>query len=118
MQEIRKFYVKSKIRKKEYTWAVLEYNSGTQQFALHIDKESDWHKAPIMIFAYADTGRFDLDAEWSLRWVRDRIIPPNRANIGEILKAAGLTEYSEFGMLMYHRGRCVQDDMYIEEIVQ
>lgn len=43
-------------------------------------------------------------------WVRQRIVPPDRQNIGQILKANGLEEYDEFSLLMFGSGRCAQDD--------
>lgn len=112
MQEIRSFYVKEGHR----VWAILDYNIKMKEFALHIIKVPDINQAPLMLYAYASEGFWDLNTEMSLKWVQQRIIPSNRKNIGMILKAAGLEEYSEFGMLLYHRGTCVQDDLYIEEI--
>lgn len=46
-------------------------------------------------------------------WVRQRIVPPDRQNIGQILKANGLEEYDEFSLLMLGSGRCAQDDYYL-----
>lgn len=113
MQKIHKYYVKDK----NGTYGILVYDEITQEFHMHIDKTADLSKAPILITAFADKGMYDLTPEWSMRWVQARIIPPNRANIIGILQAAGLREYSEWGMLLYCKGRCAQDNMWIEEIV-
>lgn len=113
MPEIRKFYVKLEDR----VWAILEYNSSSKEFHLHIPKVEDIRRAPITIWAYADVGIGDLSAQQSLEWVQMRLIPPNRANIGDILVGFGMKEYDELEMLCKLNGRCSQDDMYIEEFI-
>ena len=54
-----------------------------------------------------------LDKIWDMIWVRQRIIPSDRQNLGQILKDNGLTEYDEYNMLMLTMGRCPQDDYYL-----
>ena len=49
-------------------------------------------------------------------WVRERVIPSGRQNIGEILKKAKMKEYSEMRLLALAEGRCSQDSCYIKEI--
>lgn len=112
MQEIREFYVKDDKR----VWAALTYNTAAKEFHLSICKDAAWETAPFCIAAFVQKGIFEVDPYWSMRWVKIRLIPPERANIGEILRSCGLTEYDEFGMLVSYHGRCVQDDLYIEEI--
>ena len=111
MSKIRKFYVKWN----DKVWAILDYNSEKKEFALHIQKAPNMMQAPITIWAYSNAGIWDLGPERSLEWVRMRLIPPNRANIGEILAGFGMKEYDEFEMLYKLQGRCSQDDRYIEE---
>lgn len=113
MQKIRKFYVRDKKTK----WAILEYNIVTKSFALHISKDKDISKSSIQLYLYTNIGIYDLSEKQSLEWVQQRLIPPNRENIGDILRAGGLTEYSEIGMIDLHHGRCSQDDLYFEEII-
>ena len=111
MQKKRTFYV----RDKKTVWAYLEYDVVQAVFALHIRRDLDISNTSIQLYAYTSAGYYDLNPEMSLRWVQDRLIPPNRANIGDILREGGLTEYSEIGMIDLHKGRCVQDDLYLEE---
>ena len=57
-----------------------------------------------------------MDSFWSGLWVQQRIVPQDRQNIGQVLKENGLKEYDEFQLLMLTKGRCAQDDCYLEEI--
>lgn len=49
-------------------------------------------------------------------WVQQRIVPPDRQNLGQILKDNDLEEYDEFELLMLADGRCAQDSYYLAEI--
>lgn len=104
------------VRDANQVWAKLTYNTDNKEFHISIPRDIDLIKSPIMLSLYAENGKFELDAQQSLYWVRERLIPPERMNIGEILRGIGLTEYDEYKMLLALRGRCVQDDMYIEEV--
>lgn len=112
MPKVRKFYVKLG----DKVWAILDYNTEEKMFELHIQRDPNIMQAPITIWAYANAGMWDLTPEQSLKWVRMRLIPPNRANIGQILAGFGMKEYDEFEMLYKLHGECSQDDMYIEEV--
>lgn len=41
------------------------------------------------------------------------MIPPDRQNIGQILRDNKLDCYDEYKLLMLTKGRCVQDDYYL-----
>ena len=112
MQNKRSFYVKDS----RATYGILSYSPDTKEFCLSINRDVDLGSAPILISMFAEKGMYDLDAGWSLRWVKERIIPPTRQNILEILKENNIPGYDEFQMLLYTQGRCPQDDMWIEEI--
>ena len=51
-------------------------------------------------------------------FVKERVVPPERQNIGMILREAGMSYYSEFPLLVYTQGRCSMDDFFIEEITE
>lgn len=46
-------------------------------------------------------------------WVRDRVIPPERDNIMEILSDIGHTDYKEIYFIDAIQGKCVRDPYYI-----
>ena len=51
-------------------------------------------------------------------WVRERVIPSGRQNIGSILKNHKLNAYSEIALLNLSKGKCSQDNCYITEIME
>lgn len=113
MPEIRRFYVKN--GKKNL--ALIEYDTCTKQFLrMRLNPKLDVVKAPAMIKIIARAGLQEIGGKDTLDWVRERIIPANRMNISEILRAARIPEYDELAMLLWAHGRCVQDNMYVEEL--
>lgn len=61
-------------------------------------------------------GVYDVDDYWARRFVKERVIPPERQNIGSILRTIGAPYYTEFAILEYCGGRCCMDEFYLEEI--
>lgn len=61
-------------------------------------------------------GQRKLDKKWSFRWVQERVTPPERQNIGQILKANNMSEYDEFKLLVKNQGQSCQDECYIVEV--
>ncbi len=49
-----------------------------------------------------------------LKWVKERVIPSGRQNIGTILKNHRLIKYSEMALLALSRGRSAQDACYLK----
>lgn len=73
-------------------------------------------EAPFIIAAFIEKGQRKIGKEWSLRWVQERVTPPNRQNIGQILRVNHMTEYDEFKFLVKNEGRSCQDECYIVEV--
>lgn len=69
-----------------------------------------------MLSAFAERGEYSVDSNWSQRWGQQRIVPCYRQDIGQVLRDNGLSEYDEFSLLMPSKGRCEQDDFYLEEV--
>lgn len=57
-----------------------------------------------------------IPSDLSLRWIQERIPPSGRQNLGEILNAHNLSEYSELELLRSGRGESSQDSFIVEEI--
>ena len=51
-----------------------------------------------------------------MMWVEDRIIPKDRQNIVDVLKAIGKKVYREIDMLELNMGRATYDDLYLERV--
>jgi len=97
--------------------ATLYYDTDRRQFNIKIDNETDVKKLPLSLKMHAELGRFDLNEDFSMDWVRARICPPSRHNISTILHEIGLSEYDEFGILMHTNGVSLMDDLFLTEIV-
>ena len=91
----------------------LSYDTETKQFAMTIIQGVPYTDLPLSLEGYAKNNKHTLSHEDSMRWVRERICPPGRHNMVEILRDNGLNEYDEFGLLMLNMARCGKDDLYL-----
>ena len=57
-----------------------------------------------------------MEDTWARRFVREWFMPPDRQDIGMILRETGMGYYSRFLLLVYTSGRCAMDEFYSEEI--
>ena len=96
--------------------ATLFYNEDTREYRIEIDPAAGEDDVPMLLIPFIWRKQRTLDATWSRKWVQERIVPPSRQNLGQILKANGLEDYDEFQMLMISKGRCCQDDFALVEI--
>ena len=81
---------------------------------IEIPKDSKLEELPMILRASASRGIFQMDEKNSRRWVQDRIVSPNRQNIGQILRRANLKSFDEMALLQRSEGRSIQDDFYID----
>lgn len=95
--------------------AFFTYETDKKEFGLFIPKEVEPDDLPITFCLYALQGYRKLNDEQTRRWVKARIIPPERQNIGMILRNMERTEYDEFEMLMHCQGKSCMDDFCLEE---
>lgn len=102
--------------------AYLIYFENGKQFFIELPDDADPWETPLILSSFAKRREQTLNAYWSKLWVRQRIVPTDRQNIGQILKANGLEEYDEFQLLQLAQGRCAQDHYYLapveEQILQ
>lgn len=69
-----------------------------------------------------DTGRViqaarpNPKSEYILNWLKDRVIPPNRDMLKEILEANGLYEYNWKELIKLNHGRCTDDYFSVEAV--
>ena len=96
--------------------AYLIYYEKSKRFYIEIPDNADLWETPLLLSELFRQGYHTIDAYWSKLWVQQRIVPPDRQNIGQILKANGLEEYDEFQLLLLGNGRCAQDNYYLEEL--
>ena len=99
-------------------FSYLVYYEIADKFYIEIDDKADEWSVPFYLSAFVKRGVFTVNAKQSSEWVRQRIIPPDRQNIGQILKDNGLKNYREYELLMLGEGRCAQDDYSLEQIAE
>lgn len=96
--------------------AYLIYYEKSKRFYIEIPDDADMWETPLLLSELFQKGIRTIDAYWSKVWVQQRIVPQDRQNIGQILKANHLEEYDEFALLMLGEGRCAQDHYYLKPI--
>ena len=89
------------------------YDIGTT--IISVPNEVKNTELPFIFNLYVQKGIRHLNDEQTRRWIKDRITPPSRQNIGMILKEVGIKQYDEFEILIYNKGRSCMDEFYLEE---
>lgn len=79
------------------------------------DEITDW-ELPFILEHFVRNGKRTVGSYWSREFIRNRIVPPDRQNLGMILRDNKLSEYDEFKLFILADGRCAQDDCYIVPI--
>ena len=94
----------------------LFYYEKSQNFIIELNDDLDEWEAPLLFQKQVREKNYTVSREYSLMWVKERVIPSGRQNIGSILKNHKLKEYSEMALLEISKGKCSQDACYIQEI--
>ncbi len=85
-------------------------------FMIELNSELDEWNAPLLFTSFVKKNIYTIPKEISALWVRERVIPSGRQNIGSILKNHKMTEYNEIKLLALSQGKCSQDSCYLKEI--
>ena len=93
--------------------AFLECYERPRSFFFELPPHADPWSLPFILHEFAQRGQHTVSADWSLRWVQSRLVPPERQNLGEVLRVNGLSEYDELRLLELTEGRCAQDGCYL-----
>lgn len=113
---MRIFAIKNDEDKK--TLAYLLYYEKEKSFYIELPDDADPWETPLILSSFAKKNITTVNSYWSKMWVQQRIVPSDRQNLGQVLKENNLFEYDEFDLLMLSDGRCAQDDLYLEEIIE
>lgn len=87
-----------------------------ESFIVELCEDLDEWDAPLLFQGLVKRGIYTIPRDISILWVRERVIPSGRQNIGSILKNHKLKEYSEMAFFQLSKGKCSQDGCYITEI--
>ena len=113
---MRVFAIKDDEQPKDRVLGYLLYFEKAKSFYIELPDSADPWDTPLLLSSLLARGEHTVNAYLSGLWVQQRIIPPDRQNLGQVLKENGLTEYDEFALLMLGHGRCAQDAYYLEEV--
>ena len=83
----------------------LFYYEKAESFIIELSKDLDEWDAPILFQGLVRKGIYTVSRDISFLWVKERVIPSGRQNIGSILKNHKLKEYSEIAFLSLSKGR-------------
>ncbi len=112
------FAIRSDMDKSNRDLAYLLYYESEKRFYIELPDEANPWETPLLLSSFLKKGEKTVNSYWSLMWVRQRIIPADRQNLGLVLAENGLEEYDEFELLMLGNGRCAQDDYYLAPITE
>ena len=110
-----KFAIKNKVYN-DKTVGYLYYDETAKNYRIEIPDDVKSAEAPLILSDFIRKGKRELDHKWSLRWVQGRVTPPERQNIGQVLKNNGMEFYSEFPLLLKNQRWSCQDECYIVQI--
>lgn len=110
--EIRDAYLKTKDGW-DQTIGFLFYYEKSRRFFMELLPDLKEWEAPTLFFADVKNANFSIDSARTMQWVRQRIIPSERQNLGAVLSENNLKEYDEYRLLLCSEGRCAQDEEYI-----
>lgn len=96
--------------------AYLLYYESEKRFYIELPENADPWETPLLLSSFIKKGETSVNSYWSNLWVQQRIVPPDRQNLGQVLKDNHLNEYDEFDLLMLSMGKCAQDDYYLVPI--
>ncbi|MCI6996340.1 MAG: DUF2442 domain-containing protein [Eubacterium sp.] len=113
---MRAFAIRDEEEQRIKVLAHLIYYEKDKRFYIEVPDDADVWETPLLLASFVKRGKRTIDSYWSKVWVQQRIVPTDRQNLGQILKANGLEEYDEFQLLMLGNGRCAQDSLYLEEM--
>ena len=83
---------------------------------IEIDESATVDDVPAFFIPFLEKGERLICGDLALRWLRERIVPPGRQNLGEVLRAAGLNEYDEVELLRAGKGKSSHDSFLVHEI--
>lgn len=94
---------------------VLLYYEKCREYIVELKENLDEWTAPLMFAHFVKKKIYTIPREYSFLWVKERVIPSGRQNIGQILKKYKMDSYDEMKLLELSSGRCSQDSLYIKK---
>ncbi len=79
-----------------------------------MDDLNEW-TAPLLFTSYVKHHIYTIPRDVSFLWVKERVIPSGRQNIGDILAHHHMESYHEMKFLEISEGKCSQDSLCIRK---
>ena len=95
---------------------VLLYYEKIKDFIIELKDDLDEWSAPLLFTNLVKNNEYTASRTLSYLWVKERIIPNTRQNIGSILKTHNMESYDEMEFLELSSGICSQDSLFIKRI--
>ena len=99
-------------------FAKLTYDEETATYGLIIPKDAERQELPAIPYLLQKKGVYEANDQFARMFVKERVIPPERQNIGMIMRKIGIRRYREFDLLVYNEGRSCQDDFILKEVTE
>lgn len=94
----------------------LYYDTETDLFELEVLEDINLYEMPAFMYFMRQYNKLRVKDDLARAFVKERLIPPERQNIAQILADLRLPYYDEVLMLEVMRGRCVMDEFLIDLI--
>lgn len=113
---LRKFEIVDGSRRSAHPCAVLLWDEARGALAVEICEDAQEQDVPMLFASFVRKGERKLGDDWARRWIAERVVPVDRQNLGQVLKANSMRFYDEMRLFVNAEGRCSQDDFFIREV--
>ena len=116
---MRRFEVIDGAKRNALPCAVLNWDDkNAKGISLSIDISENARKedVPMLFVPFVRENKLHIGDKWAKRWIEERIVPPSRQNLGEVLRANDLEFYDAMALFVAGDGKCEQDDFFIREV--
>ena len=96
----------------------LYYDTEKREFELEVYPNDNHMNVTFLMGILLEQKRYRVGHELAICFVRERLIPPNRQNISQILADLDMPYYDECLFLERLHGRCVMDNFLIEPLYE
>ena len=96
----------------------LLYYEKERSCVIELQEGLDEWTAPLLFTGYVREGIYTIPRDVSYLWVKERVIPHSRQNIGSILSHHRMKSYDEMRFLEISGGRCSQDSLSVRQLEQ
>ena len=94
---------------------ILLYYEKERRYIIELENTLNEWTAPLLTAGFVKQGVFTIPSEIAYAWVKERIVPSERQNIGDILNRYHLKEYDENKLLELSEGKCSQDSLFVRK---